>query len=204
PYVNHIGLIIILLAAMLRMTPLLFLDDYVWVREGEQKVIPSTDGQYFIENKKFHLDFYDADDERYKDAMERMGELVVKNYQTDAIIYKAKSETIPGQEPELEIVTEASAQMNKPIKFDGYTLYQSGYQDNEFSTMTFQIQDMEDEEKSFGEITVDLVTPETYYELDSGVRVELSQYFPEYFLKDGEPATKSKFPKNPAFVFNVF
>src|SRR5699024_10112209 len=65
-------------------------------------------------------------------------------------------------------------------------------------------QDMEDEEKSFGEITVDLVTPETYYELDSGVRVELSQYFPEYFLKDGEPATKSKFPKNPAFVFNVF
>src|SRR5699024_2350528 len=35
PYVNHIGLIIILLAAILRMTPLLFMDEYVWVREGE-------------------------------------------------------------------------------------------------------------------------------------------------------------------------
>src|SRR5699024_9601713 len=34
PYVNHIGLIIILLAAILRMTPLLFMDEYVWVREG--------------------------------------------------------------------------------------------------------------------------------------------------------------------------
>src|SRR5699024_11733708 len=36
PYVNHIGLIIILLAAILRMTPLLYMDEYVWVREGEQ------------------------------------------------------------------------------------------------------------------------------------------------------------------------
>src|SRR5699024_3304957 len=34
PYVNHIGLIIILIAALLRMTPLLFLDEYIWVREG--------------------------------------------------------------------------------------------------------------------------------------------------------------------------
>src|SRR5699024_3805042 len=56
PYVNHIGLIIILLAAILRMTPLLFMDEYVWVREGEEKVIPGTDNEYFIENKKFTVD----------------------------------------------------------------------------------------------------------------------------------------------------
>src|SRR5690625_3814970 len=36
-YVNHIGLIIILIAALLRMTPWLFLDDYVWVREGQDR-----------------------------------------------------------------------------------------------------------------------------------------------------------------------
>src|SRR5699024_6083582 len=53
PYVNHIGLIIILLASLLRMTPWLYLDDYVWVREGEQVVIPGTDGEYYIENKEF-------------------------------------------------------------------------------------------------------------------------------------------------------
>src|SRR5699024_5743648 len=53
PYVNHIGLIIILLAAILRQTPLFFLDEYVWVREGEQIVIPGTDGEYYVENKKF-------------------------------------------------------------------------------------------------------------------------------------------------------
>src|SRR5699024_1404204 len=56
PYVNHIGLIIILLAAILRMTPLLYLDEYVWVREGQQIVIPGTKGKYYIENKEFILE----------------------------------------------------------------------------------------------------------------------------------------------------
>lgn len=204
PYVNHIGLIIILFAALLRMTPFMFIDDYVWVREGERKVIPSTDGQYYIENKKFHLEYYDEDDERYKEAMERLGQLVVKNYQTDVVIYKVKGETIPGQEPELEKVTEYAIRLNEPLKFDGYHLYQSGYQENEFSTMTFGIFAANDEEKSFGEFTVDLMSPEETYELENGFKVEISQYFPDYILQDGEPTTQSKFPKNPAFVFRVY
>src|SRR5699024_12033314 len=61
PYVNHIGLIIILFASILRMTPIFFLDDYVWVREGEQKVIPCTDNNYHIENKKITIDFYEGE-----------------------------------------------------------------------------------------------------------------------------------------------
>lgn len=182
----------------------MFIDDYVWVREGERKVIPSTDGQYYIENKKFHLEYYDEDDERYKEAMERLGQLVVKNYQTDVVIYKVKGETIPGQEPELEKVTEDAIRLNEPLKFDGYHLYQSGYQENEFSTMTFGIFAANDEEKSFGEFTVDLMSPEETYELENGFKVEISQYFPDYILQDGEPTTQSKFPKNPAFVFRVY
>src|SRR5699024_12591908 len=70
PYVNHIGLIIILLAAILRMTPLLFMDEYVWVREGEEKVIPGTDNEYFIEKKKLTGDFRDENDESSKEAIE--------------------------------------------------------------------------------------------------------------------------------------
>src|SRR5690625_7922254 len=117
--------------------------------------------------------------------MQRTGH-VVKNYQTDAVIYKVKPETIPGQEPELEKIKQASIRMNEPLKFDGYTLYQSGFQDNEFSTMTFEILDVEDDEQSYGELTIDLVSPEKYYELDSGFKVVLSQYFPEYVLQDGD------------------
>src|SRR5699024_1041018 len=69
PYVNHIGLIIILLAALLRTTPLLFLDDYIWIREGEEKVIPSTEGQYYIKNNQFILETYDETDEKFKEAI---------------------------------------------------------------------------------------------------------------------------------------
>lgn len=205
PYVNHIGLIIILLAALLRMTPILFLDDYVWVREGETKVIPSTDGQYFIENEKFHMEFYDENDERFKEALERSGSSVVKNYQTDAVIYKVKGETIPGQEPELEKIKQASIRMNQPLKFEGYTLYQSGYQDDEFSTMTFDLVDSTgDNPESYGKVKIDLLSPKKSYELESGFRVVINQYFPDYVLEDGEPHSVTKFPKNPAFVFHVF
>lgn len=204
PYVNHIGLIIILIAALLRMTPFLYLDEYVWVREGEQKVIPGTNGEYYIENKRFLLEYYDEDDERFKDAMERMGQLVTKNYQTDVVIYKAKETEVPGEEPELEKVMESEIRMNAPLKFDGYTLYQSGFQENEFSSMTFKVFRTDDEEEqSLGEVTIDLLDPEPSYTLENGIEVEVTQYYPDYELVDGEPRSVSKFPRNPAFVFTV-
>src|SRR5690625_6496674 len=72
PYVNQISFLIILIAAILRITPLFYLDDYVWVREGEEKVIPGTNNEYYIENEKFTLETYDEDDPRFKDAIEKL------------------------------------------------------------------------------------------------------------------------------------
>ncbi|MEI3605556.1 cytochrome c biogenesis protein ResB [Pseudogracilibacillus sp. SE30717A] len=205
PYVNHIGLIIILIAALLRMTPLLFLDEYVWVREGQQIVIPGTDGEYYIENKEFILEAYDDNDERFKDAIARMGGNVASNYQTNLIIYKNVDASIPGAEPKLEKVVEDKVFMNNPLKFDGYTLYQSGYQQNEFSTMSFIIHETDDpEEKAIDTFTVDLSEPETEYELDSGFRVVIDKYYPDYVLEDGEPRSETKFPRNPAYVFFIY
>lgn len=208
PYVNHIGLIIILVAALLRTTPLLFLDDYIWIREGEQKVIPSTKGQYYIENKKFHLDYYDEDDERFKEAFERTGELVVQNYQTDAVILENKKGSVVGAEPELEKITESSIRMNQPLKFgglNGYTLYQSGYQENEFSSMTFKVYQTTDEEKtSLGKFTIDLMDVQETYILENKMELNVLQYFPDYELSNGEPRSISKFPRNPAFVMRLY
>lgn len=206
PYVNHIGLIIILIAALLRMSPILFLDDYVWIREGEQKVLPSTNNEYFIENKKFTLENYDTDDEKFGKAIEQKGGEVAKNYQTDVTIYKTKEGAAPGQTEDLEKVRDASIKMNKPLKFDGYSVYQSGYQENEFKTMTFDIYNTEDtseDKKSLGEVTIDLRGPEGVYETDTGFKVEVTKYYPEYEMKDGEPRSISKYPRNPAFVFEV-
>src|SRR5699024_6486030 len=155
PYVNHIGLIIILIATILRLIPFFYLDEYVWVREGEQTVIPGTNNQYYIENKRFLLETYDEDDERFRAAMEEAGELVHKNYQSDVVIYKAQPTDVVGKEPVLEKTTESSIQLNKPLKFDGYTLYQAGYQENELKNITFKIFEIDNPEKhSLGEVTI--------------------------------------------------
>ena len=205
PYVNHIGLIIILIGALLRMTPWLYLDDYVWVREGEQEVIPGTDNQYYIENKEFILETYDQDDERFGDAIERVGGEVPKNYQTNVIIYKNVDASLPGAEPKLEKVLEDKVWMNNPIKFDGYTLYQSGYQQNEFSNMSFKIYETDDtDQKAVETFTMDLTSLETEYELKNGFRVVVDKYYPDYKLDDGEPWSETKFPRNPAFVIFVY
>lgn len=204
PYVNHIGLIIILLAAILRTTPLFFMEEYVWVREGDIEVLPGSNGEYYVENKKFIMDTYDENNEVFQDAIQKEGGMVVSNYQTDVIIYKANS-TIPGEEPELEPIAEDSIRMNMPLEFDGYQLYQQGYQLNEFSTMTFKVHEKDDpDEEALGTFTVDLRNPESEYELDNGIKVVLDQYYPDYYLDDnGIPASETNFPRNPAFVFLV-
>src|SRR5690625_1114133 len=208
PYVNHIGLIIILIAALLRSTPLFFLDEYVWVREGETVVIPGTEREFYIENKQFILETYDSDseeDEKFREAIEKQSQLIAKNYQTNAVIYQAKDENMATDEDNLEEVTTAEIKMNQPLKFDKYTLYQAGYQLNEFSKMSFKIYDVNDkDEEAIGTFTVDLTSPEPEYDLDNGMKVEVNDYFPDYYLDDGEPRSESKYPRNPAFVFTVY
>ncbi|TRM12133.1 cytochrome C biogenesis protein [Lentibacillus cibarius] len=203
PYVNHIGLIIVLIAALLRMTSFMYLDEYVWVREGEKIVIPGTDGEYYIKNDDFILETYDEDDERFQEAIEQQG-AVVKNFQTNAIIYKETGGKVAGAEPKLEKVKEEKIQLNRPLKFDSYTLYQAGYQQNEFKSMTFKVHETDDpEETSLGSFTIDLTQPKDKYKLDNGFSVDVTQYYPDYELEEDEPASETPYPRNPAFVFTV-
>lgn len=207
PYVNHIGLIIILIAALLRTTPMFFLDEYVWVREGETVVIPGTDSEYYIENEQFIFETYgdDEEDERFKDAIERQDELIAKNYQTNAIVYKVNEDSDTGSEPTYDKVVQDEIRMNHPLKFAGYTLYQAGYQLNEFTSMSFKIHEIDDpDEEAIETFTIDLITPESEYTFDNGMKVEINQYYPDYYLDDGEPRSETKYPRNPAFVFYVY
>lgn len=206
PYVNHIGLIIILIGALLRVSTPMYLNEYVWVREDERVVIPGTDGEYYIENKSFTIEVYDAEeDERFKEALEQAGTVVPKNYQSDVIVYRSKGDTIPGEEPELELVTEDKIRMNEPLKFAGYSLYQAGYQ-TEFNSMTFKIYDVDDPDRTeIDSFTVEnLMAPDAVYELESGFRVEIEEYFADYYLDDTGPRSESRYPRNPAFVFLVY
>ncbi|QSS98514.1 cytochrome c biogenesis protein ResB [Pontibacillus sp. ALD_SL1] len=205
PYVNHIGLIIFLLGALMRFVPSMYVDANVWVREGETKMLEGTEGEYYIKNEDFIVEMYDENDERFKESIEKQGGSVPKNYQTNAVLYQRTDESLPGVDPELEQVKEGEIRVNEPLKIDGFAIYQTTYQLNEFKTMTFKLHEKNDaDEKAIGEFKVDLVDPKSEYTLDNGYRVELYDYYPEFEMKDGVPSSYSKYPKDPAFVFHVY
>ncbi|MFS0822904.1 cytochrome c biogenesis protein ResB [Bacillus sp. 1P02SD] len=207
PYVNHCGLIIFLIGAMLRFVPGMYVDEVLWIREGETASVPGTHGKYYLESKRFLVEVYEKGKEKevFEDALELAGNgMVVKNYQTDVTLYERTDEIIPGVEPELKKVKSHEIRVNEPLKHDHYAFYQVDYKLNEFSTMSFNMIDKETNEE-FGTITINLKDPQEKYDLGNGYSIELASYFPDFFFNDkGEPATKTKVPNNPAFVFKMF
>jgi cytochrome c biogenesis protein len=203
PYVNHVGLIIFLIGGMLRFVPGMYIDKVLWLREGETKVVPETDGQYYVANEKFILENYDKDkDKTFEAAIDRAG-MVVKNYQTNAVLYKRVGPAIPGEQPELEKVKEHKIRVNQPLKFERFALYQVDYKLDELNTMSFSLTNKESG-KAFGDIKVNLYDPKPKYDLGNGYAVEVLSFFPDFeFAESGEPTTKSRIPNNPAFVFKM-
>jgi cytochrome c biogenesis protein len=207
PYVNHIGLIIFLIGAMLRFVPGMYVDEVLWIREGETKEIPGTDGKYFLKNEKFTFEVYEKDKEKevFQQAIESAGNgMVAKKYQSDVVLYERVGPIVPGEEPKLKKVKDYKIRVNEPLKHDHYALYQVDFKMNELNKMSFNLTDKKTN-KQFGLVTVDLLNPQSSYDLGNGYRVELLSYFPDfYFDENGNPATKSKIPNNPAFVFKMF
>lgn len=203
PYVNHVGLIIFLIGGMLRFVPGMYIDKVLWLREGETKVVPETDGQYYVANEKFILENYDKEkDKTFEAAIDRAG-MVVKNYQTNAVLYKRVGPAIPGEKPELEKVKEHKIKVNQPLKFEKFALYQVDYKLDELNTMSFSLTNKASG-KTFGDIKINLYDPKPKYDLGNGYQVEVLSFFPDFeFAENGEPTTKSRIPNNPAFVFKM-
>ncbi len=104
----------------------------------------------------------------------------------------------------MEKVKEAEIRVNEPLKFDKFAVYQVDYKENEFKSMSFNLQNKENNQK-WGPIKVDLTNPAEKYDLGNGYSLELLSYFPDfYFDENGRPNTKTKLPNNPAFVFKMF
>ncbi|WP_368504573.1 cytochrome c biogenesis protein ResB [Alkalihalophilus sp. As8PL] len=203
PYVNHIGLILFLIGCMLRYFPGMYIDEHVWIREGDQVVVPGTDGQYYIANDRFLLEFYDENDEIFGEAIERSGSPVVKNFQTDARLYERTDADTVGDLGELVEVAEHPIRVNFPMSHDGFNFYQLDYKLNELKTMSFTLENKETGD-TFGRMDIDLYDPEPSYDLGDGHEVIIRDYFPDYFLNnDDVPSTRSKIPDNPVFIFEM-
>jgi cytochrome c biogenesis protein len=201
PYVNHLGLIIILIGGILRFVPGMYLNEGMWIPEGEQKVIPGTNGEYYLTNHKFILETYDKDNPQFKDAIDRVGQ-VAKNFQSNVTLYKAKGNHVLGEKPELVKVKDAQIKVNHPLEFNHIRLYQSDFR-TELHKMNFKLVNKKTG-KSYGDFSVNLQNPKETYDLGSGYKVILDSYLPDfYFDKKGTPSTKSDVPNNPAFVFKM-
>ncbi|MCJ8006715.1 cytochrome c biogenesis protein ResB [Lederbergia wuyishanensis] len=205
PYVNHIGLIIFLIGGMLRFVPGMYVDEELWLRDGEIKTIPGTNKQYVLENKKFTMELYDKEKDKqvYGAALDRVGN-VVKSFNSDVVLYERSPDTTIGDNDNLTKIKEAVIRVNEPLKFDNYAVYQIDYKLDEFKTMTFNFLKKANEEIK-GEVTIDLFDPQEEYDLGKGYKVQLLGYYPDFsgFAENGEPQTDSQTPNNPAFLFNM-
>ena len=202
PYVNHVGLIIFLFGGMLRFIPGMYVNEDLWVREGETAVVPETDGQFYLQNNKFILEHYDKNkDKTFEKAIDKAGE-VVKNYQSNVVLYKRVGQNLPGEKPTLKKVKDYKVRVNLPLTYEGYSVFQASFR-NELNKMAFGLTNKQTN-KSMGELTIDLRDPKMKYDLGNGYSVEILNYFPDFeFAENGEPTTKSRVPNNPAFVFRM-
>lgn len=203
PYVNHAGLIIFLFAVMLRSLPGFYVDETMWIREGDTLAIPETQG-FYLESKEFIVETYDKEqaDEVFGEAIERVG-TIASNYQTDVVLYKKPDDALPGDTKNLELVKEESIQVNQPLKFDGFAVYQMDFRLDELRAMHFSLINKETEE-SLGDVEIDLINPKKKYEVGEGSTVEIVGYYPDFSgFENGEPQTISPVPKNPAFLVKM-
>ena len=201
PYINHVGLIVFLGAVMLRLLPGFYIDESMWLREGELRAVPGMEG-YFIHNDEFILETYD--NQPQGEQLKQGVNVMAKNYQTNVTLYKQQEGDLPGQTNNLEVVDTFEIRVNSPLKHDGYAIYQMDYGLNELKTMKFALQNKASGE-SLGDVTIDLTNPETEYVLNDDVRVEIVSYLPDFSgFEDGEPQTASPTPNNPAFIFRMY
>lgn len=202
PYVNHTGLIIFLFGVLLRGIPGFYVDETMWIREGELRAIPGAP-DFYLESNDFKIEYYSKEEasEVFGEALDRVGQ-IVKKYQTDVTLYKKKEEGLVGSS-DLDVVKDYSIIVNKPLKFDGYNVFQMDYRLAELKSMTMQLIEKKTG-KSFGQFTIDLDDPEGVYKLNDGAQVDLIGYYADYNgVENGEPVSKSPIPNNPAFIFEM-
>ncbi|SOB94200.1 cytochrome c biogenesis protein [Ureibacillus xyleni] len=200
PYINHVGLIVFLLGVMLRLLPGFYVDESMWVREGDIRAIPGMEG-YFIENEKFILELHD--NEKTEAQIQQGVNAVAKNYQTNVKLYKQPDDALPGQTDNLELVKEYSIRVNHPLQHEGYSLYQMDFRLNELKGMNFTLTNKETGEE-LGDVKVDLTNPQKEYVIDEQTKVDLLGYYPDFSgFKNGEPQTATSNPNNPAFIFKM-
>jgi len=194
PYINHTGLILFLIGILLLRVPGFYLNEFVFVREGEIKPVPQT--PYYVKNESASVVYYDPK-ELPPDVAENE-QPVIKQYETKAILYTKDSET-----GELKPVHRQTIRVNHPLHYQDIELFQSDFQ-TKLKGLDLSVRDKRTGE-TIGTFTVDLDNPRfrESYRLPGGAEVRILEYFPDFAMEENRPITLSEEPNRPAFVFEL-
>ncbi|PZD93489.1 cytochrome c biogenesis protein ResB [Paenibacillus sambharensis] len=198
PYINHIGLILFLLAVLARSIPGWHMDTYAVVPEGD--TVRLADTNYYLKNVEFSVDYYSNEElpEELRDTVR------AKKYQTKAELYECVDNCAGTQgEPVLEKVTEHDIIVNSPLSYKGLKAYQFDYDPTpKLKAVNPMLVDKKTGE-AYGPFHLSITEPEMLYELGP-YRLELITRFMDFTINEqGKPATKSREPNAPAFLFLV-
>ncbi|WP_239614087.1 cytochrome c biogenesis protein ResB [Cohnella mopanensis] len=198
PYINHIGLIIFLLAVLGRGIPAWHMDQYLALYEGETRQIPGTN--YYVKNEKFTVDYYPENEL----ANNQKGTKVVKLYETKARLFECTDVCDdPIQEPVLTEVKQHDIRVNSAMSYKGLKLYQNSFQERvRFISVHPTLMDVATG-KPIGSFDLLMDDPIEKYEVGP-YTLKLNDYYPDFGLDEqNRPMTKTREPNNPAFVFRI-
>lgn len=199
PYINHIGLILFLLGVLMRNIPGFYLDQFVWVREGQTVAVPET--PYYIKNENYKTVYWEEKEMAQK--LDLDGKVIPKTFQTDAVLYENKNADLPGAEPELVEIQKGAILVNHPMVYEDISFYQSGVREMQLGALNFVLHDRKAGNRALGNLKLDLYSPQIEQKIGD-VNVRIMEYFPDFLMgKDGKPATKSNQPNNPMFALEI-
>lgn len=197
PYINHIGLIIFLLAVLMRGLPGWYMDQYSGFLEGVPVKIENT--PYYLENEQFTVEYYT--EEELPSEFRGQGRAVPKLFETKAILYECTANCSTNQ-PELKQVHRQNIEVNKPLKYKDLLAYQFDYRET-IQIRSVNVSITDENNQNFGPFELSTISPKETYVVDPYV-LTLKDYYPEFALNDkGMPYTKSRAPLAPAFIFLV-
>jgi cytochrome c biogenesis protein len=200
PYINHIGLVIFLLAVLALQVPAWHMDKYMGFLEGETVRIQGT--PYYLKNEQFTVDFYE-EDEMHEDFAQQ-GKIVPKMFETKAVLYECTADCDdPSKEPQLSEVARHDIIVNHPFKYDGLVFYQFDFAETpQLRSVTPALRNKATGQ-TYGKLKLSMKNPKATYTVGP-YTLQLISYFPEFDLDENkQPITRSADPLAPAFIFNM-
>lgn len=200
PYINHIGLIIFLLAVLMRGLPGWHMDKYMGFLEGETVKIPDT--PYYLKNEQFNVTFYEEDE--MTDRFRERGQTVPKRFETKAVLYVCEENCDnPAKEPVLKEVARHNILVNDPLEYKGLLAYQFDFALTPRLVSVSPMLRNKQSGQSYGPFTIKMKNPGVEYEAGP-YKLVLKEYFPDFSLDEkGMPITVTNEPNAPAFVFSI-